>query len=172
MSGLYIYCICDDEYGYYIGLIGLVPLQLSKFGVMPLQFVYSETCHYNFHSTGLMPFSTPEHMPGPVSGRRIRYGKSYGRFCPWLQRIRASRAGTDRALSSSRTRPSSSIHVRRRRRLPSFFSGAGRYATMRDAGSLFGGSSGSGSASAVSGSQGNQLRLVDCPHCGCRVICI
>ena len=54
------------------GLIGFVPLQFCEFGVMPLLFVYLETCHYNFPSTRLVPFSTLESSLGPFADRIVR----------------------------------------------------------------------------------------------------
>ena len=54
------------------GLIGFVPLQFCEFGVIPLLFVYLETCHYNFPSTRLVPFSTLESSLGPFADRIVR----------------------------------------------------------------------------------------------------
>ena len=52
-------------------LIGFVSLQFCEFGVLPLLFVYLETCHYNFPSTRLVPFSTLESSLGPFADRIV-----------------------------------------------------------------------------------------------------
>lgn len=64
----------------------IMPLQLFmfKFSVPPLQFIVLKSCHYNLHSTGLMPFSTLAHTLGPVADQRTRTHLSYGRFYPRL----------------------------------------------------------------------------------------
>ena len=48
---------------------GYRPLQFCKFGELPLQFRYSETCHYNYWSSWILPFSTYTSRFGPIVRR-------------------------------------------------------------------------------------------------------
>ena len=68
-------------------LIGMMPLQFCDFFDIPLQFSYSQPCHYNLLSTWLMPFSMAAATSGPPAGRRTHTILLYGRLCPSPTRI-------------------------------------------------------------------------------------
>ena len=54
-----------------MGLIGFIPLQFCNFRVIPLQFTYSERCHYNSFEPSNMPFSTYLILLDPRAGSGI-----------------------------------------------------------------------------------------------------
>ena len=72
---------------FFLGLIGMMPLQFCDFSDVPLQFSYLQPCHYNSLSTWLMPFFMAAATSGPPAGRRTHTILPYGRLCPSPTRI-------------------------------------------------------------------------------------
>ena len=146
----------------------MMPLQFCDFSDVPLQFIYLQPCHYNSLSTCLMPFSAAAATSGPPAGRRTHTILPYGRLCPSPTRIEPEPSRG--CLARPHTQPASPVLPRRRRRAPQVLSCAGLKPSMRGNGISMRASSGSTSAGVVS--QGNHVRLEDCPFCRCRLICI
>lgn len=113
-------------------------------------------------------FSGTRHLlyPFPDRTRRILLLRAHLQTV-WLKVPLAKNEPRESGLihSPSLTEHAAPRHrCRHRRRCLSFFSDAGVKPSMSE------GSTASGPS--VFGSQGNRLRLEDCPNCGCRLICI
>ena len=121
-----------------------------------------------------MPFSTAAATSGPPAGRRTHTILPYGRLCPSPTRIEPepSRAEGVSPVPTPSPHPLffPAVAIAVAVDLPTCSSCAGLKPSMRGNGISMRASSGSTSAGVVS--QGNHVRLEDCPFCRCRLICI
>lgn len=83
-----------------------MPLQFLKFWDLPLQFTYSQTCHYNSPSTWSLPFSMSFGCLGPLSGHCTRTHLPYGTKYPCFFSLHSLICGSHKSAS-----PSTSNHT-------------------------------------------------------------